>query len=125
MKPALMIMDPHALWPYAGIVGGLVLFALGLFTRIKTKASLSWPKTSGLVLESSIKTDGSQGVRVVCPNVVYEYTVAGKTYRSSQLALEESDINDSNDARQRAEQHPVGQQVDVYYNPKNPKDAVL
>ena len=113
---------------------GLVVFGLVLTVRIliawsKVKASESWPKTMGVVLESTVQSEwtkaGNNRIYVVSPKVVYEYEVGGRKFRSSQLAMEEINTADESVARMKAEKYPVGRQVEVYYDPRKPDTAAL
>ena len=122
-------MNQDFLWPCVCIFVGLCLLVFGIVTRKKLKASESWPKTTGVVLESIIEPGwaraGGSRIYVVRPKVVYEYYVDGKRYTSSQLALVECNTANENLAREKTERHPVGQQVTVYYNPLKPEFATL
>lgn len=108
---------------------GACLVVLGIIERIKLKASQSWPKTTGVITESSVKPEwvkaGNGWMHVESPKVIYEYQVEGRKYHSSQLALEEVDTANENLAREKSEKYPVGREVDVYYDPKKPDFATL
>jgi hypothetical protein len=108
---------------------GLCILVFGIVIRKKLKTSESWPKTTGVILESTIEPGcaraGGSRIYVVRPKVIYEYQVDGKRYTSSQLALVERNSANENLALGKAEKYSKGQQVMVYYNPRKPDFATL
>jgi hypothetical protein len=122
-------MNQDLLWPCVCILAGLGLLVLGIVIRKKLKTSESWPKTIGIIRESTVKSEwvrvGSGNMYIVSPKVIYEYEVDGEKYTSSQLALVEHSTANENLAKEKSERHPVGQQVTVYYNPRKPDFATL
>jgi hypothetical protein len=122
-------MNLQILLPYICFVVGICILVLGIVIRNKIKDSKSWPKTNGVIIESTIQSEwvrsGSGRIYVVCPKVIYEYQVDGKNYTSSQLALIEHNSADENLARGKAEKYSPRQYVEVYYNPRKPSFAVL
>jgi len=121
-------MSLETLLPCLCLAGGICLVVLGIIFQKKLKDSKFWPKTNGVILESTVQSEwvgaGSR-IFVVCPKVTYEYEVDGEKYTSSQLALIEHNSPDENLARRKAEKYSPGQQVEVFYNPRKPKFAVL
>ena len=122
-------MNQDFLWPCVCFFVGLCLLVFGIVIRIKLKASESWPRTTGIIIESTIQSEwvrsGSGNMYIVSPKVIYEYEVNGKKYTSSQLALVEHSTANENLAKEKSEGHPIGQQVIVYYNPRKPDFATL
>jgi len=122
-------MNSQILWPCVCVLAGFSILILGIIVRRKLKASESWPKTIGIIRESTVKSEwvkvGSGNMYIVSPKVIYEYEVGGKKYTSSQLALVEHSTANENLAKEKSERHPVGQQVTVYYNPRKPDFATL
>ena len=122
-------MNVDCLWPYACILVGCGLFALGIIILKLLANSKSWPRTSGVILESSVQPGsfriGGSFNYIVSPKVSYEYQVKGRKYVSSRLALIERNSASENLARRKAEKFAPGQQVDVYYDPKKPESATL
>ena len=109
---------------------GCLLVVFGVYLLKRLADSKSWPKTNGVILESTVQSKwvmagGGSRIFVVCPKVTYEYEVNGGKYTSSQLALIERDSADENLARRKAEKYSPGQQVEVFYNPRKPGFAVL
>jgi hypothetical protein len=109
------------------LIGGMVVWALVLGVRAfkKIKESKNWPKTSGIITQSSVETGFVNREFIASPKVTYEYEVDGQRYTSSQLSVIEWNSADVASARERAEKFRPGQRVDVYYDPKNPSFAIL
>ena len=94
--------------------------------------SNTWPSTTGRILSSSIRReiDLSSGCRssiFYIPEVTYSYNVGGAKYTnyiiSYMMPVFENDKIEP--AASIVKSYPVGKIVKVYYNPSNPKDAVL
>ncbi len=93
-------------------------------TQKRENATQTWPTVSGEITASKInrRHDSEQGY-VEYPHVSYTYEVNGKKHHSSNIMAggELGGVKvESTLAR-----YPLGSQVTVYYDPQNPKDAVL
>jgi hypothetical protein len=111
-----------------GLFGG---GALGwvIYSLVQCRASLNWPSAPGKVERSGVfeKIDRTaQGRRMVehSAAVVYQYTVQGKEYTSSRLAFGPEQTYAST-AKSEAARYRPEQEVAVYYDPTDPKNAVL
>jgi hypothetical protein len=109
---------------------GLVLWRIGRLRHAVAAAKL-WPATQGRVVEGSIYETSiylPKGGRAVTyhANLVYEYAVAGRAYRSNHFHI---DGPQAYSFRRRAEAHlkkwPPGSEVTVYYDPAQPERAAL
>ena len=122
---------------------GLASLYKGFTTLTRGAGSSDWPTTQGVIVSSEIQSISRTrestrrqrkkfGVRrvkrytVYRPLVTYRYTVNGQTYTQRNL-----DVNGSSEYRKQSsaeailEKYPVGQEVTVYYDPDNPRDALL
>ena len=123
-------MNVEILLPYVCLIGGICGVVLGVVIRKKLEDSKSWPRTTGVILESTVqskwaKAGGGERIFVICPHVTYEYQVQGREYISKRLALVEHNSANENLARSKAEKYGSGQRVEVFYNPRKPEFAVL
>jgi hypothetical protein len=123
-------MSFYSLPPYGCVFVGCLVAVYGVYLLKRLADSKSWPKTNGVILESTVQSEwvgagGGGRIFVVCPKVTYEYEVDGGKYTSSQLALIERDSANENLARGKAGKYSPGQQVEVFYNPRKPGFAVL
>lgn len=87
-----------------------------------------WVKTAGRITKSQVRaikrtdSDGASNFENE-PLVAYEYTVNGKEYRGTRINFAER-IGGA-DVGATLARYPVNQVVTVFYNPNNPKQAVL
>ena len=110
------------------LLGGWGLFFLAGFLQLPTAMrSLSWPAIEGVILSSEIHEECcGEYTEGWWPEVSYGYSISGTEYVSDKVEI--VDVGDSNTAyfaRQVILRYPVGNQVMVYYNPAEPRMAVL
>ena len=112
-----------------GAVFGLGLWRIGRLRRGVATAK-RWPSTRGRIVDGSIHETiiylpKGRGVQYSV-NLVYEYAVAGRGYRSNHFYIDGLQVYSF---RRRAEAHlkkwPIGSEVTVYYDPAQPERAVL
>ena len=112
---------------------GLLLFAAA-YKSLQVRAAREWPSAAGKVVASHaevretrvIDSDREGGYRTEqrnFANVVYEYSVAGKTLRNNRVSIGE-DLGNFQ-VPETIAKYPVGAIVTVFYNPLHPKEAVL
>jgi hypothetical protein len=108
----------------------LIVFVFLYTAMLNQRAREAWATTEGRVVESKVehrsrpgagRQDLEYGARVV-----YEYTVAGKTYRSERVSFEGTAWR-ANRAAAEADQarYAEGAKVSVFYDPQRPDKAVL
>ncbi|MDB5619453.1 DUF3592 domain-containing protein [Tardiphaga sp.] len=112
---------------------GLILVAAG-YKYLQVRAARDWPSTPGTVVVSTSEVrdvkviddnrDDRQGVEQRnFANIVYEYTVSGQKLRNNRVEIGENRGNV--DVAETIARYPVGTAVTVFYNPRQPRDAVL
>jgi len=113
-------------------MGLFVTLYFGLPTLKLAKSSGSWPKTSGVVMQSSIETKRSSSHRrgrrsrtSYSPKIQFEYTVDGKQYSSDQLNASGEFFAGRGKAQEVVDNYKRGKQVDVFYSPADPNVAML
>lgn len=108
------------MWALGLIVVPLVLrYALRLKGRIE--AAKSWPSARATIIRSEISSAGKGSFR---PGIVYSYTVGGHAYDSHKLHFGDKTGNRAF-AKEIVEAHPVGMEVQAFYDPDKPGFAVL
>jgi hypothetical protein len=116
------------------IFGGIGVFLVisSLRNQKKAEVSKSWPGTAGTILRTEVKqsqgTADEQGVSQTSyyPFVEYDYFAGGQSYRSDKIAFgARRTYNSQSEAASILSKYPEGGQVQVYYNPANPSEAVL
>lgn len=80
-------------------------------------ASKQWPKVSGTILKAP---EFSRKY-----SLQYEYTVEKMLYKSNNICFTNSNRPINQRANEFEEKYALNKQVAVYYNPDNPKKAVL
>ena len=128
----------EAVIPTICISGVITIFAFaGLFLLFKlmqnfllVKQSKHWLTTPGKVVFSGVETqtttDESGTTTTYLAKVIYEYQVADQLFQQNRIAFN-SDSSTSNYKSQAAisARYPPEKPILVYYDPKNPAEAVL
>jgi len=99
----------------------------GLTLYKKNSETQRWLPAPGKIISASF-IEGSNNTSSGYDyekKIKYEYTVEGKTYVSSRVAIWEMSSNRSEALRDVEEIFPAGKEVTVYYNPLDPQEAVL
>lgn len=108
----------------ASLLTLLVLWAC-LKTASRMQASASWPKTIGQITASELRDNSIGPKEKFKARVSYSYQAAGGSYSSERIRF--ADASGSARSTQQAvvDKYPPGAQVDVYYDPADPVQAVL
>jgi hypothetical protein len=97
----------------------------GLETLLHQHAAESFPHVPGEVLSSQVTiTHGSKGSIHYHVAINYRYGVDGTEFAGWRYRYD-GHPTDSASANSIVQAHPRGSAVDVYYNPRDPRDAVL
>jgi hypothetical protein len=81
----------------------------------------TWPKTTGLVVQSEIK----ETINDYTARVVYTYEVGGKSYSSSEIRVRGTTSKSESEAMSFVRKYPVGAEVSVFYLESDPTKAYL
>jgi hypothetical protein len=105
------------------IVIGVVLYIVQFRQGLRADASKKWPTASGTVTASAVERspDSKRRYRAA---LTYSYRVDAKEYQSERIFW------GGNEGREKhmasvVETYPAGGKVRVFYDPKNPAEAVL
>jgi hypothetical protein len=108
------------------LVIGLGAMVAGFTMRSASSTARGWPVASGKITERTTGPSTTSGAsrpgRYFEPRVTYSYTVDGKPYQGHRIGLS-TDGYDQDKAQRVADGLP--ERVDVYYNPRDPSDALL
>jgi Protein of unknown function (DUF3592) len=118
--------------PFVAAAGGFglaaLLMAIGLpFVALRTAR---WPTTPGRIVSSGVEryidTDADGRRTMYRATVVYAYEVNGLEYRGDRVTSGGvMSASFPGAARRAAAKYPVGREVMVHYNPREPGDSVL
>lgn len=114
----------------AMFAAGIFLLAWGGYEIRRAYESRSWPNTQGTVIASYIDKrshrDSNNHTRIVyTPKIRYQYQVEGKHYTCKRIAFGGESGGKRSKAKKVVDKYPSGKKVTVYYNPQDPKVAVL
>ena len=118
MAGSKFLFLPFGFW--ITVLGLITLFLFYRLIRIYL-----WKKTEGEIIRSEIK----KNEKIVAydyyyPIIEYKYNVNGKDFISNKIFL--TDIaSDYKTIKKIVDKYPIGKKVKVFYNPFNPKEAVL
>ena len=99
------------------LIAGTVVSVAAVATIAVARASRRWPTVAGRVVRSEIR-DGRPVIRFV-------YQVEGQEHEGSGVAAGDWPYRPARSAARRVQRYPVGAEVNVYYNPRQPNIAML
>lgn len=107
----------------AVVVGG----GWAMYGQWQGRRAESWPTTAGTIAASKIVEEEVRARRargtISHAEITYRYRVDGRDYTSDRIRFAVNPTRD--DARLYVERFPARSEVDVYYNPNKPSEAVL
>jgi hypothetical protein len=112
------------------LIGAGLLLA-GLFQLRKVRASRSWIKTTGKVYESTVQSEFSRGTGddpdkwVYYPLVRYQYWTGTEWLCGDRIGFDRHGFGSPAKAQAVLARYPVEAQVEVFFDPANPAQAVL
>lgn len=108
------------------IILGIVLLLLSINFYKKSKDSIKWSKTKGWISNAYLDKFNDSNSTSYRVEVEYSYTVADKVYNSKRKYYGDHLLNSFFlSTKKLVDKYKIGDTIDVYYNPQNPKDAVL
>ena len=109
-------------------VFGLSLLLTGANGLKREYEARSWPKVAGVITEAAIvASEGSKHKKNWCPTWTYRYSLSSaKIYLSKRTAFGSSSCERSlKSAEQKLMNRPIGSNVEVIYDPKEPAFSAL
>ena len=102
---------------------GAVLYSVQFRQGLRADASKKWPRAPGTVIASALEKSPQHRRRYIAA-LQYRYRVGGKDYEATRVFW------GGNEGREKhmasvVETYPAGSSVRVFYDPKNPTEAVL
>lgn len=103
---------------------GCILY--GIHNIMKNRQSKYWPTTYGEIRKVELSvTEDSDGVNLYKNRVEYKYYVEGEEFISNNIAFGYTSSANEEAHRNIYEKIKKAKIVEVYYNPKNHKEAVM
>jgi hypothetical protein len=90
-------------------------------------ATKSWPSVSGRIVESRVDTyeDSTGGETMYTTRLRYQYLVNDARHSGSSIGLLDHSSSSLHEMSRLAERFPAGAEVAVYYDPRDPRTALL
>lgn len=105
------------------VIMGITFWLVGRHESRKDAAMLAWPSTTATITDCGLVTFRRPNDTREQQNLetAYEYTVAGRTYRFTQVEW----VGYGTTGHEGAVRHTANEVVPVYFDPDNPEDASL
>ncbi|HEU5396791.1 MAG TPA: DUF3592 domain-containing protein [Verrucomicrobiae bacterium] len=108
------------------LILGLCISGHGLYANHRDRPSLQWPKISGTVLQCQSLSHSVRRNSYYTVDIRYRYVVDGHPVLGRQIMLWNPDLRGNGSrAETFAAAHPAQSAIDVFYDPKDPAQAVL
>lgn len=131
-----MAAEPNWFFVGAGaatIAGGAGLLGWVLWSVVAGSKVGRWPRAPGVILHAAISEsetstgsfDHRRTLRTWVPAITYEYTVLGRKYEGSAVAVGEVGTSRRSQAEAVVARYPPSAQVNVFYDPSAPSRAFL
>ena len=114
-----------------GLASISVLAAIRVVKLMKQRGhSKSWPMAQGRIIHSQVLTKEVLSTHndgpIYIPKVTYTYTINGQEFSGHRIEwLDEVSTNSRFGAEKVIAKYPIGQLINVFYDPADPASAVL
>jgi hypothetical protein len=109
------------------LFSGMLAATFFVLVMMKARATRHWARAAAIVVESEVvwgtTNHGGHTAWTWLPRFTYQYEVGGQVYRGGRIAFYRRCTGSR--AQELAAHHPNGSQVQVYYDPAHPAEAVL
>ncbi|MCB0825926.1 MAG: DUF3592 domain-containing protein [Armatimonadetes bacterium] len=115
------------LWIPIFLLIGLAFWIGGGIVTYNAAKTSRWPSVMGTIIAGPSYSERPSGKssRAWDVSIYYFYIVDGKTYEGSRISIPERSYTTIEEAKSVNEVHNNNPAIKVYYNPSNPKEAVL
>jgi hypothetical protein len=107
------------------LVGGIMLYPLGIRPIARTIAAESWVTTPCRVLRAEVRSHDSDDGTTYSVYILYQYEFNGQTYKSDRYEFVGGSSSGSQGKARVVEQYEAAANPVCYVNPNNPSEAVL
>ena len=110
---------------------GAISYWYGWRTMKKNKAAAKWPTVPGVIISAELDSyikydDDGDATTMYTPLITYKYEVEGQVYKHNRVRVQAfAATNMQSVSSKKLEKYPVGDEVDVHYDPFDPQDALL
>lgn len=123
------IVPRELAWVFVGV--GAVLLVLGQHLWRAGSESRSYTRTRGRIVRAEVQETprpSEEGGPQFTPVVRYAFEARGRTYESERVAIGAPAgpaTPDADGARRLVDRYPAGAEVDVWFDPADPRRSVL
>jgi type IV pilus assembly protein PilM len=89
------------------------------------RESLTWPTAQGTITQSKVKERIEDKEKKYYLDVVYAFRLHGFEFRGTEITSADTSYSTRMSAERDARRYHVGRDVQVYYNPDDPKETLL
>ena len=111
------------------LVGGFFLaYRIGKPIRDRAVASVAWPTAEGRITGSRVERvkNGGDGKATYTADITYDYALDGRSFEGDRVWFgDDYSASDASAFRAAVDRYPVGQAVQVHYDPAEPAESVL
>jgi hypothetical protein len=107
------------------VVGGIMLYPLGIRPIAKTVAAESWVTTPCTVLRAEVRSHDSDDGTTYSVYILYQYEFNRQTYKSDRYEFVGGSSSGYQGKARVVEQYEAATNPVCYVNPNNPSEAVL
>lgn len=110
---------------------GAAMILAGLRQSARGRETRGWTRTQGRIVVARVEeipAPAEEGGPQLEPVVRYAYEARGRTYESQQVSVGSSATARSShrdEAQRLVDRFPAGREVDVWFDPRDPRQAVL
>jgi len=114
-----------ALFAIFAVVGGVMLYPLGIRPIARTIAAESWVTTPCKVLRAEVRSHDSDDGTTYSVCILYQYEFNGQTYKSDRYDFVGGSSSGYQGKARVVEQYEAAANPVCYVNPNDPSEAVL
>jgi hypothetical protein len=108
------------------ILGAFTLLSCFAMPRhFKAKESALWPQVKGVITTSHLEVGYFKGMKGYYGVIEYDYCVGKTCFHGTRVSFNRIHLAVEDAWQPVVGSYPVGKQVAVYYDPKNPGFAIL
>ena len=107
------------------VIGGLILVLAFLRPAMKVLAARNWLAVPCKILASAVDRHDSDDGATYSVEILYEYQVNGRAYRSNRYSFMGGSSSGYEGKRRIVRRYPPGHEVACYVDPDDPFEAVL
>jgi hypothetical protein len=107
------------------LIGGALFVWIGVIPAYRTVRAEHWAETECTVVSSAVRSHSSDDGTTYSIDILYEYELAGRTWRSNRYDFVSWSSSGYDSKRSVVDRYPAGSPCVCYVDPSDPASAVL